>query len=108
MSHAERMTSFEQSWSERHDLPVETLAQYRNAAQDGYRLPGIAKNYRTWCSALDHLAQSMVSVEELVVLGYLSEKGVTSMSAGRIAYINKNATPNKQIPIFIHQSKAGE
>lgn len=107
MNHAERMTAFETSWSERHDLPLETLAQYRNAAQDGYRLPGIAKNYRTWCAAMDSLGLQ-IPADDLVIIGYLSAKGVTSMAAGRIAYLNKNATQNKQIPIFIHQSKAGE
>jgi hypothetical protein len=46
------MESFEKNWADRHDVPVETLAQYRHADGSGYRLPGIAKNYRTWCDAI--------------------------------------------------------
>lgn len=55
-----RMTSFEKDWADRHDLPVETLAQYRHADGSGYRLPGMAKNYRTWCNAADHTMSMLV------------------------------------------------
>jgi hypothetical protein len=46
------MEMFETHWADVHDLPVETLAQYRHATKDGYRLPGMASHYRTFCAAL--------------------------------------------------------
>lgn len=48
-----RQESFEQNWADMHDLPVETLAQYRWAEKDGYRLPGIAAGYRNFCAGWD-------------------------------------------------------
>ena len=47
----DRQLAFEQDWAERHNIPVETLAQYRHRDQEGYKLPDIAKNFRTWCNA---------------------------------------------------------
>lgn len=55
----DRMESFEINWAERHDIPAETLVQYRHKDQSGYRLPDLAKNYRTWCAALDCLAKEI-------------------------------------------------
>jgi hypothetical protein len=58
-----RRESFERSYAEAHDLPIETFSQYRMG--DTYRLPMIAKCYRFWCAALDSEGQeSMVSVAE--------------------------------------------
>jgi hypothetical protein len=48
-----RQDSFEQHWADVHDLPVETLAQYRWKDKDGYRLPGIAAGYRNFCAGWD-------------------------------------------------------
>lgn len=48
-----RQESFEQHYADQHDLPVETMAQYRWAEQDGYRLPGIAAAYRNYCAGWD-------------------------------------------------------
>lgn len=48
-----RQESFEQHWADMHDLPVETLAQYRWKDQDGYSLPGIAAGYRNFCAGWD-------------------------------------------------------
>lgn len=53
------MDSFEMSWAERHDIPVESLEQYRHTTQDGYRLPGLASHYRTWCIAIEHAINQM-------------------------------------------------
>jgi hypothetical protein len=47
------MNSFEKSWEARHDLPAGTLKQYRFKDESGYRLPDLAKNYRTWIEAID-------------------------------------------------------
>lgn len=48
-----RQESFERHYAEQHDVPVESMAQYRWAEKDGYRLPAIAAHYRTFCAALD-------------------------------------------------------
>lgn len=48
-----RQDSFERHWADMHDIPVETLAQYRWKDQDGYRLPGIAAGYRNFCAGWD-------------------------------------------------------
>lgn len=47
------MNAFERSWEARHDLPAGTLKQYRFKDESGYRLPDLAKNYRTWLEAID-------------------------------------------------------
>lgn len=48
-----RQESFEQHYASQHDVPAETMAQYRWAEQDGYRLPGIAAAYRNYCAGWD-------------------------------------------------------
>lgn len=45
-----RQESFEKHWAETHDVPVESMAQYRWKDQDGYRLPGMATAYRNFCA----------------------------------------------------------
>lgn len=45
-----RQEAFEQFYAEQHDLPAETMAQYRWKDRDGYRLPGIAAAYRNYCA----------------------------------------------------------
>jgi len=58
-----RMEAFEADWADRHDIPVDTLAQYRHADGSGYKLPDIAKNYRTWCQALDSVVVELPGTE---------------------------------------------
>lgn len=48
-----RQELFEQFYADQHDVPVETMAQYRWKDQDGYRLPGIASAYRSYCAGWD-------------------------------------------------------
>lgn len=48
-----RQVAFEQNWAERHDVPAETMAQYRHASREGYSLPDMATNFRTFCAALE-------------------------------------------------------
>lgn len=48
-----RQESFEQHYANQHEVPAETMAQYRWAEQDGYRLPGIAAAYRNYCAGWD-------------------------------------------------------
>lgn len=47
-----RMEKFEALWSARHDLPAESLAQYRFESREGYRLPELAAHYRTFVDVL--------------------------------------------------------
>lgn len=48
-----RQEIFEKHYAEMHDLPAETMQQYRWLHQDGYRLPGIAAAYRNFCAGWD-------------------------------------------------------
>lgn len=48
-----RMSSFETLWAARHGVPAETLVQYRFESKEGYRLPGMAAHFRTYCDTLD-------------------------------------------------------
>lgn len=48
-----RQESFEQHWADQHGVPAETMAQYRWAEQDGYRLPGMSAAYRNYCAGWD-------------------------------------------------------
>jgi len=48
-----RQIAFEQNWAERHDVPAETMAQYRHSSREGYSLPDMATNFRTFCAALE-------------------------------------------------------
>lgn len=48
---SDRQVAFEASWAQRHDVPAESMAQYRHQTVEGYRMPDIAKNFRTWCDA---------------------------------------------------------
>lgn len=48
-----RQEYFEKFYAEQHDVPAETMAQYRFKDKDGYRLPGMAAAYRNYCSGWD-------------------------------------------------------
>lgn len=58
-----RQESFEQHYASQHDVPAETMAQYRWADQDGYRLPGISAAYRNYCAGWD--AREIQAEEDL-------------------------------------------
>lgn len=47
--------AFEAIYAKQHDVPAESLAQYRHKSKDGYNLPGIASHYRTYCDTLDSI-----------------------------------------------------
>ncbi len=49
----DRQLAFEQSWAERHGVPVESMAQYRHKTREGYCLPDMASNFRSFCAALE-------------------------------------------------------
>lgn len=48
-----RQQAFELIYAKQHDVPAESLVQYRFESKDGYNLPGIASHYRTYCMAMD-------------------------------------------------------
>lgn len=50
-----RQQAFEAIYAKQHDVPAESLVQYRFESKDGYSLPGIASHYRTYCDALDSI-----------------------------------------------------
>lgn len=48
-----RQQAFEAIYAKQHDIPAESLVQYRFESKDGYSLPGIASHYRFYCLAMD-------------------------------------------------------
>lgn len=48
-----RQDIFEAHYASQHDIPAESLQQYRWVNQDGYRLPGISAAYRNFCAGWD-------------------------------------------------------
>lgn len=54
-----RQQSFEAIYAKQHDVPAESLVQYRFESKDGYSLPGIASHYRTYCDTLDSIVVEM-------------------------------------------------
>lgn len=53
---------FEAMWADRHSVPVETMAKYRFKDADGYRLPGMAAHYRTFCAAWDMIEAELPKI----------------------------------------------
>ena len=53
--------AFEAIYAKQHDVPAESLVQYRHKSKDGYNLPGIASHYRTYCDALDSIVVELPS-----------------------------------------------
>lgn len=54
-----RQQAFEAIYAKQHDVPAESLVQYRHKSKDGYNLPGIASHYRTHCEALDSIVVTL-------------------------------------------------
>lgn len=50
-----RQQAFEAIYAKQHDVPAESLVQYRHKSKEGYNLPGIASHYRTYCETLDSI-----------------------------------------------------
>ena len=50
-----RQQAFEAIYAKQHDVPAESLVQYRFESTEGYSLPGIASHYRTYCDTLDSI-----------------------------------------------------
>ena len=48
-----RQQAFESIYAKQHDVPAESLVQYRHKSKEGYNLPGIASHYRTYCEVMD-------------------------------------------------------
>lgn len=49
-----RQQAFEAIYAKQHDVPAESLVQYRFDSKEGYSLPGIASHYRTFLKALEY------------------------------------------------------
>ena len=50
-----RQQAFEAIYAKQHDVPAESLVQYRFDSKEGYSLPGIASHYRFYCLAMDSI-----------------------------------------------------
>ena len=50
-----RQQAFEAIYAKQHDVPAESLVQYRHKSKEGYNLPGISSHYRTYCDTLDSI-----------------------------------------------------
>lgn len=48
-----RQQAFEAIYAKQHDVPAESLVQYRFESKEGYSLPGISSHYRTYCMVMD-------------------------------------------------------
>jgi len=57
-----RQDNFEILWSLRHDVPAESLKQYRFETKEGYRLPDMASHFRTYCDTLNTLTKQKPKV----------------------------------------------
>lgn len=68
-----RQQAFEAIYAKQHDVPAESLIQYRFKSKDGYSLPMIASHYRTYCEALDSIVVELPrSIEAYGPNGYQS------------------------------------
>ena len=56
-----RQQDFEAIYAKQHDVPAESLVQYRHKSKEGYNLPGIASHYRTYCDTLDSIVVELPS-----------------------------------------------
>ena len=54
-----RQKAFEAIYAKQHDVPAESLVQYRFESKEGYSLPMIASHYRTYCQALDSIVVTL-------------------------------------------------
>lgn len=77
-----RMEKFEALWSVRHDLPAESLVQYRFESREGYRLPELAAHYRTYCESLVNAWQPIGTCPKHVDVLFFH--GLNGVIAGRL------------------------
>ena len=56
-----RQQAFEAIYAKQHDVPAESLVQYRFESKDGYSLPMIASHYRFYCLAMDSIVIELPS-----------------------------------------------
>ena len=54
-----RQQAFEAIYAKQHDVPAESLVQYRHKSTEGYSTPGIASRYRTYCETMDSIMVEM-------------------------------------------------
>lgn len=90
-----RQEMFEKHWADMHDLPAETMQQYRWLHQDGYRLPGIAAAYRNFCAGWDACAEEEIQYSVVtpslkkMVIPY--QEAATAMSSTAFAFSTKES-----------------
>ena len=60
-----RQQAFEAIYAKQHDVPAESLVQYRFESKEGYSLPGIASHYRTYCETLDSIVVELPDYFEM-------------------------------------------
>ena len=74
-----RQQSFEAIYAKQHDVPAESLVQYRHKSKDGYNLPGIASHYRTYCQTLD---STVVFLPEISVSMFATARDARAAQEG--------------------------
>lgn len=57
-----RQLAFEQNWADRHGVLPEAMAQYRHATVEGYRLPEMSANFRSFCAGMEWLEANSPAV----------------------------------------------
>lgn len=73
-----RQESFERLWALRHDVPAESLVQYRFESRDGYRLPDMAAHYRTFCDTLESVVIELPNKYNVTDMGEVREDAIGS------------------------------
>lgn len=64
----DRRDAFEKSWAARHRVSIDEIREHRFETEDGYDLPLLGTNYRTWCAAIESVVVELP--EERIARGY--------------------------------------
>ena len=89
---------FEQRWADLHDVPVESMPQYRWKDREGYRLPGMAKGFRMFCAGFE-----ANQGEKMQVLGYLSLNNAQKLLDGKMSSVRKEQADTHPVAIYAKQ-----
>ncbi len=88
-----RQEAFEAHWADMHDVQAESMAQYRWADKDGYRLPGIAVAYRNFCAGWDEserVAMKRMTITEAMRQSIPFQSMPSAMRSTSFAYTREN------------------
>jgi hypothetical protein len=96
---SDRQFGFEADWADRHGVPAESMAQYRHDSREGYRVPDMATNFRTWCAACEWMeAQSKPVVVHLPPLNPQAGRLLTSLAtAMQLQYVKAIEAAGAQV-----------